>query len=67
MLKLPVGALVFSALMLGANVNQHTPILIQSDQDFALCSCVSSGSGSAADPYIIGPWSVNEVASAAVT
>lgn len=36
----------------------HRPIVIQSDADFANCACVSSGSGTASDPYIIGPLSI---------
>jgi parallel beta-helix repeat protein len=37
----------------------HSPIVIQKDSDFSTCACVASGTGSAADPYIIGPLSIN--------
>lgn len=37
----------------------HAPIVIQSDSDFTSCACVSSGSGTTADPYIIGPLSIS--------
>ena len=67
MRKLSVGMLVLAPFLFGADVNQHPPIVIQSDQDFAGCGCVLSGSGSSADPYIIGPWSINDAPSAAVT
>ena len=41
----------------------HAPIAIASDSDFQICNCVVSGSGTAADPYIIGPWSINSTGS----
>ena len=37
----------------------HAPIVIASDSDFQVCNCVLSGSGTTADPYIIGPWAIN--------
>ena len=37
----------------------HAPIFIQSDSDFTSCACVSRGSGTTADPYIIGPLSIS--------
>ncbi len=37
----------------------HAPIVIQSDTDFSACACVTGGSGTTADPYIIGPWTIN--------
>jgi hypothetical protein len=40
---------------------QHGPIVIRSDADFAGCGCVVSGSGTNASPYIIGPWTINNV------
>src|SRR5579862_3616131 len=67
MLKLSIAALVTGGLAFGANVNAHAPIVIQSDQDFAACGCVMSGSGSATNPYVIGPWAINKIATAAVT
>ena len=41
----------------------HAPIVIASDSDFQICNCVVSGSGTAADPYIIGPWTINSTGS----
>jgi parallel beta-helix repeat protein len=41
----------------------HAPIVIASDSDFQICNCVLSGSGTAADPYIIGPWAINSAKS----
>ena len=41
----------------------HAPIVIASDSDFQICNCVLSGSGAAADPYIIGPWTINTTGS----
>jgi hypothetical protein len=39
----------------------HSPIVIQTDADFANCGCVTGGNGSQAGPYIIGPWTINKV------
>jgi parallel beta-helix repeat protein len=39
----------------------HAPIVIASDSDFSACGCVSGGSGTAMDPYIIGPWTINSL------
>src|SRR5260370_42405752 len=39
----------------------HAPIVIQSNSDFTSCACVVSGNGSTASPYIIGPWTINNV------
>ena len=36
----------------------HNPISIQSDSDFQHCGCVSSGTGSLSDPYVIGPLAI---------
>lgn len=41
----------------------HAPIVIASDSDFQICNCVLSGSGTTADPYIIGPWTINSTGS----
>ena len=41
------------------NVNSHNPISIQSNSDFTNCSCVVSGMGTQANPYVIGPWAIN--------
>jgi hypothetical protein len=35
------------------------PIVIATDSDFPACGCVASGSGTTADPYIIGPLAIN--------
>lgn len=43
----------------------HAPIVIASDSDFQVCNCVLSGSGTTADPYIIGPWAINSTGSGA--
>src|SRR5262245_22920540 len=51
----------------GAATGSHAAIAIQSDADFASCGCVTGGSGTASDPYIIGPWSINNVGGAAVS
>src|SRR5260370_32974076 len=39
----------------------HAPIVIQSNSDFTSCACVVSGNGSTTSPYIIGPWTINNV------
>jgi parallel beta-helix repeat protein len=44
----------------------HAPIVIQSDADFANCACVTGGDGSQANPFIIGPWAINNVSGDAV-
>src|SRR5579862_732755 len=41
-----------------ADVGQHTGITITSNASFQSCGCVSSGSGTAASPYVIGPWAI---------
>lgn len=59
---------VFAAAVLllparaGASANDvHAPIVIHSDADFTNCACVTSGAGTTANPFIIGPWSINNV------
>src|SRR5215472_4779251 len=37
----------------------HAPIVIASNSDFQACNCLASGSGTKADPYIIGPLAIN--------
>lgn len=67
MKKAGIFLLVFSVLTLAAYWpdairaanGSHAPIAIASDSDFQACSCVSSGSGTTTDPYIIGPWAIN--------
>ncbi len=34
----------------------HPAITIARDTDFQGCACVTSGSGTPSDPYVIGPW-----------
>jgi hypothetical protein len=41
-----------------AGASGHSAITITTNADFTNCGCVASGSGTAADPYIIGPWSI---------
>ena len=49
-------------LIAGVPVNaggvSSPPIRISRDADFAACGCVSSGSGTTGDPYIIGPLTI---------
>ncbi len=45
----------------------HAPIVIATDSDFATCACVVSGSGTPSDPYVIGPWTINNASGAAVS
>jgi hypothetical protein len=45
----------------------HSPIVIASDSDFLSCACVVSGSGTTASPYVIGPWTINNVNGVAVS
>ena len=55
-------ALLLLPVRAGASTNDaHAPIVIQSDADFANCACVTSGAGTTASPFIIGPWSINNV------
>jgi parallel beta-helix repeat protein len=67
MFKFSIGTLALCGFALGGNANQHTPIVIQSDQDFLNCACLASGSGSPSDPYVIGPLAINKVNGIAVT
>lgn len=50
-----------------ASAPRHAPISITSDADFSTCGCVVSGGGSPSNPYVIGPWSINNANGAAVT
>jgi hypothetical protein len=36
----------------------HSAITITSNADFSACGCVTGGNGTAASPFIIGPWSI---------
>lgn len=62
-------ALVVASLMLALAVSTpaawaastpppHAAITISSDADFQNCACVTSGSGTATSPYVIGPWTI---------
>jgi parallel beta-helix repeat protein len=44
----------------------HPSISIQIDADFGACHCVTGGLGTQSKPYVIGPWSINNVAGDAV-
>ena len=57
--------LVLPAMILAGNVNSHSPIVIQSDSDFTGCQCVTGGTGSTSDPFVIGPWSINKAGTGA--
>jgi len=39
----------------------HAPITITKDSDFQACACVASGSGATADPFVIGPLTINSL------
>src|SRR5215472_6522029 len=41
-----------------AGMGQHAAITITSNADFSTCGCVTGGDGTAANPFIIGPWSI---------
>jgi Right handed beta helix region len=41
-----------------AGTGQHAAITITSNADFSTCGCVTSGSGTATDPFVIGPWAI---------
>jgi parallel beta-helix repeat protein len=41
--------------------DSHAPITIVSDADFGACNCLTGGSGTATDPYVIGPWTINSL------
>ena len=54
--------LIFALLLPVLAAGSHAPIVIQGDSDFASCGCVNGGTGSTANPFVIGPWSINKVA-----
>jgi len=50
------------AALAGASVataSGHAAITITKNSDFQSCACVTSGSGSASSPYVIGPWAIS--------
>lgn len=56
-----VAGLFFSSLDAAGANGSHAPIVIASDSDFATCNCVTGGSGTAQNPFIIGPWTINSL------
>lgn len=54
----PLALLAMPAMPASASASAHAAITITSNADFARCGCVTSGNGTAASPYIIGPWSI---------
>lgn len=54
-----VGVFAYSPHPLRAANGSHAPIVITKDTDFLACNCVSSGTGATADPFVIGPLSIN--------
>jgi hypothetical protein len=65
MVSLLALALGGAATAKGGGGAQHGPITITSDTDFTApgsssgCACVTGGNGTAASPYIIGPWAIS--------
>jgi hypothetical protein len=55
MIALCVGA---PASYAGGGGGQHPGIKITSNGDFVGCGCFTSGDGSAARPFVIGPWAI---------
>ena len=49
---------VLPAAPSSADTGAHSAITITSDAGFTACGCVTSGNGTAASPYVIGPWSI---------
>ncbi len=49
------------------NVNSHSRITLQSNSDFTNCACVTSGMGTQANPYVIGPWAIKTGGGVAVS
>jgi hypothetical protein len=41
-----------------AGTGGHAAITINSNADFASCGCVTNGNGTAASPFVIGPWAI---------
>ena len=54
-----VGVLLSAVAARAGGPPAHAPIVIQSDADFAACGCVTGGSGTTSNPYVIGPWTIN--------
>lgn len=63
MAALPVTAATVALLLIPAapafaGTGQHAAITITSNAGFSTCGCVTSGNGTAANPYVIGPWAI---------
>src|SRR5258708_25939392 len=43
----------------GTGTGAHAAITISSNADFSACGCVTSGDGTAANPFVIGPWALS--------
>ncbi len=41
-----------------ADASNHAAITIKSNAGFSSCQCVTAGTGTASDPYVIGPWTI---------
>lgn len=56
---LAVGVLfALPAVPSAAATGAHAAITITSNAGFSSCGCVTGGSGTAASPYVIGPWAI---------
>ena len=56
---LVAGVLAYRPAAVRAANGSHSPIVIASDSDFQVCNCLTGGSGTTADPYVVGPWAIN--------
>jgi len=50
-----------ACIAMAGSLSSHPPIVIQQDADFTSCQCVTSGAGTTADPFVIGPWAINKL------
>ncbi len=48
-----------SAAPSSAGGSKHAAITIRSNADFSSCSCVTAGTGTASNPFVIGPWTIS--------
>jgi hypothetical protein len=64
-----VAALAFGAYVVHANLSRAAsgPITIASDSDFTSCGCVTGGSGTTSNPYILGSLQLSHVNGDALT
>ncbi len=46
-----------------AGGSKHGAITIRSNADFSSCACVTAGTGTASNPYVIGPWTISSPSS----